>query len=170
MNKGFDTDHAFKLAINPSPAFKAVSNNDLATLDKISMDIEQSIRRKTMKISKGKKPEMGGKENENSNNFMKNQTTFLRDDLSSEDEQDNQLTTSINPRPPIKGPKVTNSISKKRKRVGEKTVVEIKPYKVEQMIQTMERCPDLGKMLVSKYLIVILGSTSSQNLEKKMKS
>jgi hypothetical protein len=38
------------------------------------------------------------------------------------------------------------------------------------MINTMERCPDLGKMLVSKYLIVILGSTASQNLEKKMKT
>jgi hypothetical protein len=38
------------------------------------------------------------------------------------------------------------------------------------MIQTLERCPDLGQMLVNKYLILILGSTTSQNLEKKMKT
>jgi len=94
----------------------------------------------------------------------------LRDDLSSEDEVEEKMTTSINPRPPSKGPKVTNSLTKKRKRAGEKTIVEIKPYGVEQMINTMERSPDLGKMLVSKYLIVILGSTASQNLEKKMKT
>jgi len=40
VNKGFDMDHGFKLAINPSPAFKAVSRNDLATLDKLSMETE----------------------------------------------------------------------------------------------------------------------------------
>lgn len=38
------------------------------------------------------------------------------------------------------------------------------------MINTIERCPEIGKMLVAQYLIVILGSTSNQNLEKKMKS
>ena len=79
------------------------------------------------------------------------------------------MTTSINPRVPIKGPKVTNSASKKRKKPGEKKIVEIEPYGVEQLVNTMERCPDLGKMLINRYLIVILGSTTSQNLETKMK-
>jgi hypothetical protein len=124
-------DHSHKLSINPSAAFKAVSRNDLATLDKISMDIEQSIRRKTLRIQKGKQTENGGKENTDTNNLLRNQTTFLRDDLSSEEEQEEKLTTSIMPRPAIKGPKVTNAVTKKRKRAGEKTVFEIKPYGVE---------------------------------------
>ena len=50
VNNGFDMDHHHKQAINPSPAFMAVSRNDLATLDKNYMDIEQSIRRKTTRL------------------------------------------------------------------------------------------------------------------------
>lgn len=58
LNKGYDMDHDHKLAINPSPAFQAISRNDLAKLDKITMDCEQSIRRKIMKLTKGKIQEM----------------------------------------------------------------------------------------------------------------
>jgi hypothetical protein len=89
--------------------------------------------------------------------------------MDSEDEREERNTISIYPRPLVKGPKVTNSIFKKRAKPGEKTVVSIMPYGVDQLVNTMERCPDLGKMLLNRYLIIILGSTLSQNLEAKMK-
>jgi hypothetical protein len=135
VNKGFDMDHRRKSAITPSAAFKAVTRNDLATLDKICMDTEQSIRRKTTRLDKGKNSKLqnGGKENQNTNSapIVKNQTTFLRDDFSSDEEGQERMTTSINPRPPFKGPKVTNSLTKKPTRLTDKKIVELKPYGVE---------------------------------------
>ena len=74
---------------------------------------------------------LGGKENDNSNNFMKHQTTFLRDDFSSDEELNEKMTISINPRQKFKIPKVTNNTQKPLKKPGEKVILEIKPYGVE---------------------------------------
>jgi hypothetical protein len=89
--------------------------------------------------------------------------------MDSESEREEHNTISINPRPLVKGLKVTNSSFKKRAKPGDKKVVDIKPYGVDQLVDTMERSPDIGKMLLNRYLIIILGSTVNQNLETKMR-
>jgi hypothetical protein len=40
QNHGFDMDNRHRESINPSAAFKAVSRNDLAMLDKATMEME----------------------------------------------------------------------------------------------------------------------------------
>ena len=57
--------------------------------------------------------------------------------MDSEDEKEERMITSINPRLQVKGLKVTNSISKKRAKPGEKTIVEIKPFGVDQLVNTL---------------------------------
>jgi hypothetical protein len=44
-NNGFDMDKKHRDSINPSAAFRAVARMDLAMLDKVTMEMEQSIRR-----------------------------------------------------------------------------------------------------------------------------
>lgn len=178
VSAGFDKDQSRRQEIrgvsNGPNIFSAAARNDLAALDKASRDHEQSIKRKTVRLLQGKssKKSHSGKENVNEGNrdaydersSLRSGGSMARDDFSFG--PDELTMATICPREKNKKLKVNNMAPSRSRKSSKSTMPKQgETLGLNQLLATVERSPELGRMLVNRYVLIVVSSVIHQNLD-----
>ena len=150
------------------------TRNDLPALDKAARDFEQSIKRKAVRLLAGSTfaKERTGKENVNESNMDSDyddrscpsrDESMCRDDLSF---APNDLTmATIYPREKTKKLKVNNLASyRSNASSAHSSGKQREAPGVNQLLAAVDRSPEIGKMLVNPYVLIVVSSVVHQNL------
>lgn len=193
VNQGFDGDkkrreEVIRGAGGAESVFTAACENDLGYLDNIVRNQEQAIWKKAQRYLQGKTKsgKAQGKENSDLNNLMEgipmrsNPNSTYHSyaggeggsgyELNQSTELEQGLATSVAARAKVNRLRVSAKTAMASRRFSTTKKAGPTPFAMTKLMNTIQQCKQVSRMIGNRFLVVVVSSTSSSNLDIKLKN